>query len=165
MVKLLVAMASLTAIGVLVENRFGVNPFHDWIGPLFPGYVRPEGIGAVDSIGRKEVLGPGLLPLAVAVMLTMALPFAVMGMADARGRRRLLYAIATGLLLAAALATSKKTSLVGPAVRLLVLVAYRPRAMLRLAPFGIAFVAMVHLAAPVRSATSSTSSPRIPSGE
>lgn len=148
MARLLVAMASLTAIGVLVEKRFGLNPFHEWIGPLFPGYVRPEGIGSVDAIGRRDVLGPGALPLTVAVMLTLALPFAVVNIADSRGRRRVLYTIATGLLLAGALATSKKTSLIGPGICLLVLVAYRPRAMMRLAPLGIVVVALVHLAAP-----------------
>jgi hypothetical protein len=146
--KFLVAVASITAIFVLVEFRLGTNIFHDWIGPLFPGYVRPEGIGALDAIGRKGVVGPGVLPLAVAAMLAMALPFAVMGMATLRERRRMLYAIATALLLASALATSKKTGLVGPAVCLLVLIAYSPRAMLRLAPFGVALLVMVHLFAP-----------------
>lgn len=148
LVKLLIAMASVTAVGVLLESRFGINPFHDWIGPLFPGYARPEAIGAIDSIGRKEVLGPAVLPLTVAVMLTMALPYATMGMAESGGRRRALYAIATALLWAGALATSKKTSIVAPAVCLLVLTAYRPRAMVKLAPFGVVLIAMVHLAAP-----------------
>ena len=36
----------LTAFAVVIEYRFGINVFHDWIGPLFPGYVRPFGTRA-----------------------------------------------------------------------------------------------------------------------
>jgi hypothetical protein len=147
-VKLLVGLGTVTGLAVVIENRFGINPFHDWIGPLFPGYVRPEGIGTIDDIGRKQVLGPGVVPLTAAVMFSLALPFALVGMIECRGRRRIIYAVATCLLLTGALATSKKTGLVGPAVAVIVLAAYRPRGIARLAPFGVVLLAAVHFAAP-----------------
>jgi hypothetical protein len=147
--KAMLGLACLTAIGTIVEFRFGTNFFHETIGPLFPGYIRPAGIGAVDSIGRKEILGPSIQPLAIAVMMTMALPFAFAWLMEAKERRqRLLYMLVVVLLIGGAVATQKKTSMVGPGVCILVLIAYRPRAMLRLAPLGIVLLGVVHLLAP-----------------
>jgi len=147
--KAMLGLACVTALGTIVEFRLGTNVFHDWIGPLFPGFVRPAGIGAIDSIGRKEVLGPGVQPLAVATMLTMALPFAFAWLLEAKEtRQKLLYAAIVVLLVGGAVATQKKTSMVGPAVCVLVLLAYRPRPMLRLAPLAIVLFGVVHFAAP-----------------
>lgn len=147
--KAMLGLACLTAIGTIVEYRFGTNFFHETIGPLFPGYIRPAGIGAIDSIGRKEILGPTIQPLAIAVMMTMALPFAFAWLLEAKERRqRLLYMLVVVLLIGGAVATQKKTSMVGPAVCILVLIAYRPRGMLKLAPLGIVLLGVVHLLAP-----------------
>jgi hypothetical protein len=147
--KAMLGLACFTALGTIVEFRLGTNVFHDWIGPLFPGFVRPAGIGAIDSIGRKEVLGPGIQPLAVATMLTMALPFAFAWLLEAKEtRQKLLYAAIVVLLVGGAVATQKKTSMVGPTVCVLVLLAYRPRPMLRLAPLAIVLFGVVHFAAP-----------------
>lgn len=147
--KAMLGLACLTAIGTIVEFRFGTNFFHETLGPLFPGYVRPAGIGAIDSIGRKEILGPSIQPLAIAVMMTMALPFAFAWLLEAKERRqRLLYMLIVVLLIGGAVATQKKTSMVGPAVCILVLIAYRPRAMLKLAPLGIVVLGVVHFLAP-----------------
>jgi O-antigen ligase len=149
LVKAMLGLACITALAVIVEFRFGTNIFHDWIGPLFPGYVHPQGIGTVDSIGRKQVLGPGVQPLAVALMLTMVLPFAFVNLLESKERRqRLLYAAVVALLIGGAVATQKKTAMVGPGICVLVLFAYRPRAMLRLAPLAVVLLAVVHLSAP-----------------
>ena len=92
LITAMLALACFTAVAVIVEYRFGINVFHDWIGPLFPGYVRAGGIGGVDSIGRKLIYGPTVQPLAVAVMLSMALPFAFAWLLKAKERReRMLY--------------------------------------------------------------------------
>jgi O-antigen ligase len=147
--KAMLGLACFTAIGTIVEYRFGPNVFHELIGPLFPGFVRPPTIGAIDSIGRKEVLGPGLQPLAVAMMLTMALPFAFTWLLEAKEtRQRIIYSLVIALLVGGAVATQKKTSMVGPSVCVLVLFAYRPRPMLRLAPLALLLFVVVHFAAP-----------------
>lgn len=149
LVGAMLVLACITAISVVVEYRFKINPFHDWIGPLFPGYVRPEGIGGIDSIGREQIYGPGVHPLAAAVMLSMALPFAFTWLIKAEDRpRRLLYGAAVVILIAGAMATQKKTAMVGPLVCVLVLTAYRPRQMLRLAPLAVVLFVVVHLTAP-----------------
>lgn len=149
MLKAMLALACLTAVAVVVEYRLGINPFHDWIGPLFPGYVRPEGIGGVDSIGREQIYGPGVHPLAAAVMFSMTLPFALAWLLEATERRqRILYGLAVVVLIAGAVATQKKTAMVGPLVCILVLTAYRPRQMLRLTPLALVLVVVVHFVAP-----------------
>ncbi|HEX5713925.1 MAG TPA: O-antigen ligase family protein [Solirubrobacterales bacterium] len=149
MVTAMLVLASFTALMVIVEYRLGINVFHDWIGPLFPGYVQPPDLGGIDSIGRKLMYGPAVQPLAVAVMLSMTLPFAVAWLLKAKERReRLLYAAMVLLLIGGAVATQKKTSMVGPLVAMLVLTCYRPRAMARLAPLAIVLVGVVHFVAP-----------------
>lgn len=149
MITGLIVFASITALGVIVEYRFGINVFHDYIGPLFPGYVRPPGIGEVDSIGRKQIFGPTIQPLATSVMLAMALPFALAWLLKSTERRdRILYSIAVVILIGGALATQKKTSLIGPLVVVLVLIAYRPRAMARLLPLAFVLLVVTHFTAP-----------------
>lgn len=149
MVTAMLVLASFTAFAVAIEYRLGVNVFHDWIGPMFPGYVRPPELGSVDSIGRKLMYGPTAQPLAVAVMLSLTLPFAFAWLLKAEDRRqRLIYAGIVLLLIGGAVATQKKTSMVGPLVCVVVLVAYRPRAMARLAPLAIVLVGVVHVIAP-----------------
>jgi hypothetical protein len=149
LIKAMLALACFTAFAVIIEYRIGTNVFHDWIGPLFPGYVRPEGLGTWDAIGRKLVYGPSVQPLAVAVMFSLALPFAFAWLLKAKERRdRLLYAAVVLLLIGGAVATQKKTSMVGPLVCIAVLCAYRPRAMARLAPLAIVLVGVVHFLAP-----------------
>jgi O-Antigen ligase len=149
LIKATLALACITALSVIVEYRLGINPFHDWIGPLFPGYVRPPELGTVDSIGRVQIFGPGVHPLVPAVMLSMTLPFAFAWLLKAEERgQRLLYGAVVVLLIGGAVATQKKTAMVGPLICVLVLIAYRPKAMLRLAPLAVVLVGVVHLIAP-----------------
>jgi len=149
LIKAMLVLACITAFSVIIEYRLGINPFHDWIGPLFPGYVRPPELGAVDSIGRVQIFGPGVHPLVPAVMISMTLPFAFAWLLKAQERRdRLIYGAVVVLLIGGAVATQKKTAMVGPLVCILVLLAYKPKEMVRLTPLAVVLVAMVHLTAP-----------------
>lgn len=149
MITAILVLASITAFFVILEYRFEINPFHEIIGPLFPGYVSPPGIGGVDSIGRRLIYGPTVQPLAVAVMMSLALPFALAWLLRAESRgERFLYTLMIVLLFAGALATQKKTSMVGPLVCVVVLIAYRPKQMVRLAPLAVLLIAVAHVAAP-----------------
>lgn len=149
MITGLIAFACVTALAVIVEYRFGINVFHEYIGPLFPGYVRPPGIGEVDSIGRKQIFGPTVQPLATSVMLAMALPFALAWLLKATERReRIVYSIAVVVLIGGILATQKKTSAIAPLVVIAVFTAYRPRAMARLLPLALVLLVVTHFTAP-----------------
>lgn len=148
-VALIVGVASVAAVGVIVEYRTGFNPFYEWSQRVLPGVHAPEDIGTRDSIGRLTVVGPTSHPLAAAMMFALALPFALMGALSSPARRsRVLYALAAALLVGAAAATQRKTSLVVPAVCIAVLLAYRPRQMLRFAPAALVLVLLVANLAP-----------------
>jgi hypothetical protein len=148
-VALMVGLASVTAVGILVEYRLGYNAFYTWTGALLPGTTPPSDIGTYDSIGRLTVVGPGGHPLAPATMMAVALPFALTGLlASSERRTKIAYGTASALMLGAALATQRKTSLVLPVAVLVVLVSYRPRQMVRLVPLGLVMFALIHFAAP-----------------
>jgi hypothetical protein len=144
----MVGLASITAVGSIVEYRTEYNAFYTWIAHVLPVTPAAE-LGAVDSIGRKSVVGPTIHPLAVAMMMSLALPFAVVGFMSTRERRtKILYAFAIGLMIGAAVATQRKTSVVAPAVGMLVLLAYRPRRLLKLVPVGLVLGIAINVAAP-----------------
>src|SRR5262249_26471080 len=110
----------------------------------------PEQLDTVDSIGRLTVYGPTEQPLELAAMFAMVLPFAILGSIDApTKRRRVLYVIAIGILLAGGVATARKTSIVLPAAVMILLVAPRPRAVLpTVARLCVVLFAIVHFTSP-----------------
>jgi O-antigen ligase len=146
---LMVVFGVIVAIGTIIEYRFHYNPFYELWGKVLP-VTKPTEFDAIDSIGRLTVYGPTLQPLELAAMLAMVLPFAIVGAIDApTRRRRVLYVIAVGLLIAGGVATARKTSLVVPAAVILMLAAYRPRAVLRtMGRLSVVLVVLVHFAAP-----------------
>lgn len=145
---LMISLGCITAIGALIEYRTGFNMFYSGIETILPTQ-HPVELHAIDSIGRKSIVGPTVHPLAVAMMLSLLLPFALIGLHVSTERRhKILYAIASGLMIAAAVATQRKTSVVAPAVGMLVVLAYRPRAALQLVPVAALLMVVIHLAAP-----------------
>jgi hypothetical protein len=144
----MLCLAPITAIAALVEFRTGYNVFFDLMSKVLPVSL-PSELGAVDSIGRKSVIGPTIHPLAVAMMMSLALPFAVIAFLDSSERRmKIRYALLIALMIAAAVATQRKTSFVAPAFGLLVLFSYRPKAVVRLIPVLLLLIVVVHAAAP-----------------
>lgn len=148
-VRLLVILACAMALGVIWEYRTGSNLFYDWADALLRGPfdVPPE--HADPEFGRPLITGPTQHAIAAATALGMALPFAVAGMLrNGRGRAGLLYALASGTIVAGAFATQRKTGLIVPAAALLVLVAYRPREMVGLLPVGLVLIALLQVVTP-----------------
>jgi hypothetical protein len=149
LIVFMVGLASITAIGVIVEYRTGFNAFYTWGEKLLPGVTPPADIGTYDSIGRKTIVGPTIHPLAAAMMLSLVLPFAVMGLLRTEDRRaKVFYAVAAALMIGAAAATQRKTAFIVPAICLVVLTAYRPRMLLKRAPLGVLLAAGIAVAAP-----------------
>jgi O-antigen ligase len=147
--KLAVGLACITAAGTIFEYRSGVNLFFDLANAVFPPPFT-VGAGPEDpEFGRAAVTGPTLHGLEVATMLSLTLPAAIIGMLQADGlRSRLLWGAATALVFAGAVATDRKSAAVVPLAIIFVLVLYRPRAMFRLAPLGIALLALVPVMSP-----------------
>jgi O-Antigen ligase len=146
---LIVGLGVIVAIATIVEYRMHYNVFYSLWSKVFSITVPPE-LDMPDSIGRLTIYGPTSQPLELAALLAMVLPFAIIGSIDAATRRRrVLYTIAIGLLLAGGLATSRKTSIVAPVGAILLLIAYRPRTVVR-SLLGLALVlgVLVHVTSP-----------------
>jgi polysaccharide biosynthesis protein PslJ len=146
---LIVGFAAVTAVGVIYEYRTGTNVFFDWSDKVLPSGVPVTPEPADPMFGRELINGPAEHAISAATMFSMALPFAVMGfLRSSETRDKILYAIATGLILGASFATIRKTGAVGMGTGLLVLFLYRPRAMLRLLPLGLAALVIIQFSAP-----------------
>lgn len=151
----LIGLATMMAIGMLVERHTGYNIFYEWsrtilkpiatVGPS-PTDIHP----AFGTEGRVVVVGPTQHGLAATAMLVMVMPFALVRVLDATSRRSWwLNAIAFALMLGGAMATDRKTALLVPIAVVLYVMIYRPRQLLRLAPIGlVAVVGVVHFASP-----------------
>ncbi len=144
---LLVVLAAVAAVGTVIEYRTGVNYFYHWAARLPFVSVAPE--PPDPKYARPSIVGPTHHGLAIATILVMVMPLAIVGLASGRTRfSKLLYALALGLLLAGTVATLRKTALVLPAVVVVVLTVYRPRQMARLAPLGIALIVAMQAISP-----------------
>ncbi len=149
-IPLIVGLGCLAALGSIWEYRTGFNPFYEWGGKFFPGGLDVPSIATEkDATGRIPVLGPTIHPLAAAQLVAMIVPFAIVGgMYAETKRRRILYLLATLILLAGVFATQRKTGPIVLAAGILTLVAYKPREMLRMAPAGVLLLLAIPLVAP-----------------
>ncbi len=144
---LMLGLAALTALGTIIEYRTGVNYFHNLAAKLPVLNVEPA--PPDPKFGRPSIVGPTQHGLAVATMLSMMVPLAVVGFMSAKRRRdQVLYGLTLALLFAGAVATLRKTALVVPAAALVVLCVYQPRRMLRLLPLGLAMVVLMQVISP-----------------
>jgi hypothetical protein len=148
-ITMMIVLAVIAAVGGILEYRFKINPFYQWTGKILP-VAMPSDIFQRDSIGRISVYGPAGQPLELASMLGMMLPFALLkALETEERRRRIRYLIGAGLIVAGAMATVRKTSVIAPVVGVSVLVAYRPRVVIRkLLPFALILGIMVHFTSP-----------------
>lgn len=146
---LMVGLGVIVAISTIVEYRLHYNVFYSLWGKVLTITI-PSEFDTPDSLGRLTVYGPTSHPLELAALLAMVLPFAVIGLVDAgTRRRRVLYTLAIGLLIAGGVATSRKTSIVAPATAVLLLLAYRPRAVFRsLVTLAVVLGILVHVTSP-----------------
>ena len=149
-IPLIVGLGCLAALGSVWEYRTGFNPFYEWGGKIYPGGLDLPAIATEkDATGRIPVLGPTIHPLAVAQLLAMVVPFAIVGALYASTqRRRILYLVATLIVLAGVFATQRKTGPIVLAAGIGTLLIYRPRQMLRAAPVGVLLLLAIPLVAP-----------------
>ena len=152
--KLVLALACVTAFGTLIEARTGINIFYSisslLLKPIANVAAAPTNIHPTIDQGRKVIVGPTDHGLALASLLTIALPFALVTLISGKPstRRRLMYFMGIGAILAASLATGRKTAILAPIAAMAVLVTYNPR-LLRWTPVAlIALVPIIHVAAP-----------------
>ncbi|MGZ4181599.1 MAG: O-antigen ligase family protein [Solirubrobacteraceae bacterium] len=143
-------LAVIAGLGTLVEYRFHYNVFYDLAHRLLPGFQVGAGQSSgVDDLGRRLVEGPAEVPLEAVGMFTLALPIALIGVIDAkRWRPRIIYGLATAILMAAAVSTERKSGLLGPLGVVVALVWFRRVQMVRLIPLAVVMIAVVKVLAP-----------------
>lgn len=149
LLKLLVGLGVLCAIGTIVERQTRWNVFYNiWQGVL--PMTKPPEMDVPDDIGRLGVVGPTSEPLEIATLLSLVLPFAITFALQSETRRqRMLYLGAAMIVMSGAIATSRKTAVVAPLVGLLVLIGYRPKPMLRgLLKAALPMFIAIHVLAP-----------------
>ncbi len=152
----MLVLALIMAVGMIIEYRLAYNVFYDLSARLLPGFFTVGGLiggtgnaAAVDGIGRRLVQGSAGHPLEAVAMLSMALAIALVGLTEAkRLGQRIGYSVAVCLLLAAMVATFRKSALLAPLSVLITVTVFRPRQMLRMAPLGLVLLAGVHVIAP-----------------
>ena len=149
--RLTLALTFLTALGTFYEARTGYNVFYVWSAKLLhPIATVPRAPTAIHpKFGSKIVVGPTQHGLALASMLTIGLPFAVLPLLKARRTsERLRYLLVIGLILAADLTTYRKTATYAPLAAFIVLAAYK-RQILRWSPIAIiVLIPVIHFASP-----------------
>ncbi len=150
--KYTLILAVMCGVGALWEYHFHYAVFYQWAHSVLPSSLfqlpMPD-TTAVDDLGRRSLFGPTSGPIELAVIMSLALPLALVGVMRAKRRRDyILYILASCVLLAATFATFRKTSLVLPVGALLLLTYLRPRHMARLVPLLPVLLVVVHLLAP-----------------
>jgi putative inorganic carbon (HCO3(-)) transporter len=102
-----------------------------------------------DMFGRHLTFGSAEHPLEAVGMLTMALPIALVGLIHAKRRRdAVLYGLAACVVLAATIATYRKTALLAPLSVGLTLLYFTRGQLLKLAPLALPALVLVHLLSP-----------------
>jgi O-antigen ligase len=151
---LIVVLAVIAATGTIYEKKTGYNVFYETSSAVFspvatvepsPTDVNPN----PETTPRPTITGPTRHALSVTSILGMALPFAVVLAAITPvTRRRVLWSVAACIIIAGALITQRKSGAVVPAMALLALFVFRPRQLLRLAPFGVVALAVALVITP-----------------
>ncbi|MDX6720089.1 MAG: hypothetical protein QOJ63_2343, partial [Solirubrobacteraceae bacterium] len=145
------ALGVLCAIGTIWEYRFHYNVFYSLSDQLLPGIfqVGTAESAAIDSIGRRVVRGPAELPLETVAMIAMGLPVALVRLIGSDDtRKRIMYGLAAALMLAAAIATYRKSAFIAPISVILALAYFRRRELLRLAPLGLVVAVAIPILSP-----------------
>jgi hypothetical protein len=147
LIRFVVALAVVVAVGTLVESLSEFNPFF-WAAEVFgpPGTrVSPDSLLLTPG-GRRDVTGPARHGLADSALLAMMLPLAVGGSVFAKLRKdRLLFGIAAALIFVGAVATLRRSGVILPFVGAAVVLVFSGRRML---PTAAVFGVMV-LATPI----------------
>jgi O-Antigen ligase len=145
---LIVVLASISALGVLYQEKTGNNVFYSTtssvLSPVAEVDPAPfESTGDPAAPGRPLISGPTRHALSIASLLGMAVPFAVAFAAMAADlRMRLLWGLLAVLIVFGALETQRRSGVIVPAVAIIGVFAIRPRRLLPLLPAALAVVAV-----------------------
>ena len=145
-------LGCICAFGLIIEYRFAYNVFYRVSDIVLPGVFQVGHVDSlgVDEIGRREVRGPGQVPLETVAMIAMVLPIVIARLIHPTGERweRAKYGIAAAILMAGIVATFRKSAFMAPISVCLTIAYFRRRELLRLAPLGVVLVLFVQALSP-----------------
>jgi hypothetical protein len=145
--RAIVAGGAVVAFFGLIQYRSGFNVF-DHLDRVLPGLsLNIGGIpqGLEDRGGGARVYASAQHPIAFSAAMVMLVPVGFYIAREYGGRR---WWIASGLILLAAMSAVARTGMVMLIVELLVLLSLKPRSIIRLWPYALPFLIVVHFAAP-----------------
>ena len=131
-IRLIIILATTAAFGTVIEYATGFNVFF-WVAQhLSPPGTSFSGTSALRTTsGRPDITGPTRHGLAVSTMVAMVMPFALVGAVDSKTRReRLLYGIASVLMVAGCACTLRRTGVILPFVSVSAILLFGGRRML-----------------------------------
>jgi O-antigen ligase len=152
--KTIVGCGAVLGLLTILESRTGITPF-DSLGRVFPILQFQGAITTLEARGGDfRALGSAQHPIALGALLALLLPVAIY-VARRYGSRR--WWLAAALLAIGVLTTVARTATLMLIVEVLVLLALKPRVMIRLWPWALPFLVVVHFVAPGTLGTLKTS--------
>ena len=146
---LIIVLGIVLALGMLVESRTGYNVFYEVSRIVLKPIARVGPAPTSVSGLVVGVVGPTSHGLAAATVLAIAMPFALVRVFELPvGRSWLFSTVAVGLMVAAGMATQKKTALLAFMAGFLFIAIKRPRRLLQLLPLVILLIGFVHVVSP-----------------
>ena len=140
-VRVLVAIGVLAALGTTFQYATGTNPFFLLSDKLSPPGTQVSTYRTLSSNGRPDITGPARHGLATSTMLAMIMPFAVVGAVNARRLRdRRLFAVAALIIVVGCLTTLRRSGVILPLAATITVVVLGGR---RMAPVAGAFVVLI----------------------
>lgn len=149
LVRLVVALGTIAALGTIFELITGVNLFFAAASRLSPPGSSVSPATELIRGGRPDVTGPARHGLAITCELAMILPLAVAGAVHEEGRgRRWLFRIAAVILLLGCITTLRRSGVILPFLATSAVILAGGRRMLPLAAMFVVVALAVPLVAP-----------------
>ena len=149
-IKLMVGLAAVLAIMTNLEYRLEVNPFYDWTFTLLGllGRSRWTCTRSTTRAARPSTRRWSIRWNSRSCSTSRCRSRSGRCSRNTERRARMLRLARIRLLFAGIFATQRKTGLVASAASVLVLLAYRPRALRQMVPIGIGLALILHVLAP-----------------
>jgi hypothetical protein len=143
--KVLAGSGAVLGVLTIIESRTGLTPF-DSLGTVIP-VLKFE--GAIDTLeqrgGDVRALGSSQHPIALGAVLALLFPLAIH---VAREHRKRIWWVCAGAIAIGVLTTVARTATLMLLVEVVVLLILKPKVMLRLWPWALPFLIVVHFAVP-----------------
>jgi polysaccharide biosynthesis protein PslJ len=146
-IKVVVGSGAILAVLTVVESRTGWTPFND-LGRVLP-FLELDANQIPDNLEQRgsdyRAVASAQHPIALGAVLAMLLP---LGMYLGQRFKSKLWWIASGLIMLGVLTTVARTATLMLIIEVIALIFIKPKQMLRLWPYALPVLVVVHVAVP-----------------